>query len=60
MLSAHFVSRSLAPGRASAVATSTVDETVNLYGEPFDRFGQLENLGRELFDKRCLCDRVIS
>jgi len=56
---AHFVATVLTPGRAGAVATSTIDETVNFYGEPFDRFGQLEKFGRELFYKRCLCDWVI-
>jgi len=52
--------RTLAPGRAALVAASTIDETVNFHREPFDCFGQLENLGGEPFDKRCLRDRVIS
>ncbi len=42
------------------MATSTIHETVNLYGEPFHRFRQLENFGRQLLDKRCLREWVVS
>jgi len=49
----------LTSGRTALVTTSTVDEAVDLKGQPLDRFGQLEEFGRELVDDSRPCRWIV-